>query len=138
MTNASSNFTDFFIERSHLCRLNDSSFIDSFISSLKSILYLLSEDEDIRIIEVSPHSLSLFSILLDIVISKDRFLLVYCSQLYLSLLHRLAVSADKIRFITELPTTLMDTTWDLIILSDLVTPQGTLCHDSIAQLRNIK
>lgn len=135
--NTSLDFTDVYIERSHLYRLNDSSFIDSFISSLKSILSVLSEDDDMRIIELSPRGLSLFSILLDIVITKERFLLVYCPRLYLFVLQRLAVT-DKIRFITEIPPTLINTTWDLVILSDLITPQGTLCHDSIAQLKNIK
>ena len=130
-----------YVERSELSRLNDPTFIGSYVDAIKDSLLSMNDLEgELRIIDISQ-GLTLFGIITALTAQRDCFVLVSCSPLYSCLMDQLTAQyqaiKDKVLFAKTLPV-LTDTSWDLALLSDVVSPQGTLSQRSLLELEKIE
>ncbi len=96
---------------------------------------MLADEEDVRVIEITK-GMPLLPLITNN--NNNCFILAMCSQLYISLLKQLTVNNDNIVYINDIPSTLITTTWDSVVLTDIITPQGTLSDQSIAAINKIE
>ena len=113
-----------------------------YVDAIKDSLLSMNDLEgELRIIDISQ-GLTLFGIIITaLTAQRDCFVLVSCSPLYSCLMDQLTSQyqaiRDKVLFARTLPV-LTDTSWDLALLSDVVSPQGTLSQRSLLELEKIK
>ena len=137
-TSAPTQSTLLYIERSQLAKLNDVDYTVQLMATIRGCLAAAEGGDgegEVRIIEVCPHGVPVAGLL---PCGGNTFLVSCCSDVYATPLQKGTSPSDPVMFLGSVLLTLADTTWDVAVVTDLVTPQGLLSRESFSCLAQLE